>query len=310
MKRSFYLFALLFIGFSANAQNWQYLRHEFGLSIGATNFLGELGGADKIGTDFLNDFEFSMTRPVVQIHYRYTINPNFHAKIRAGWAILSGDDALTQEQYRHNRNLHFKSNIWEAALHLEWYPFGEKLGHLYRMKGAKGKGYSYLSPYVFAGVGAFKFNPKARDQNGSWTELHPLNTEGQGMPGGADEYTLFQLNVPMGIGIRYSLSKQWSLGFEISRILTFTDYVDDVSTVYYDPVAIGNANGPTAVYLADPSLHELDNIAPYNDPTFFYQSPTDPGLQRGDASDNDAYMYALLSLNYKLLYGKFNLPKF
>ena len=42
-----------------------------GYGIGAANFLGELGGANQIGTHFVKDFEFSMTRPSAAIAYRY-----------------------------------------------------------------------------------------------------------------------------------------------------------------------------------------------------------------------------------------------
>lgn len=290
---------------SANAQSWQFMRHEFGLGIGATNFLGELGGANQEGTDYLRDFEFSMTRPTVQLDYRFTFNPNLHVKLNLIWGQISGDDALTTETFRHNRNLNFKSNIWEAAIHFEYFPWGEKLGHIYRIKGAKGKKYSYFSPYVFAGIGGFKFNPKG-ELNGTWHELKPMGTEGQGLPDGAEEYSLYQICIPFGFGVKYAITKQWNIGFELSRRLTFTDYIDDVSTDYYDNTAIANANGQIAADLADPSLGEIPT---WTDGSYVYD-PTRAGMQRGDPTDNDTYMFAVLSINYKLLYGKFNLPKF
>lgn len=310
MKRTLF-FLLLVLGLNgAQAQGWQFLRQEVGIGIGATNFLGELGGANDIGTDFLKDLEFTMTRPTVQLYYRYTFNPNIHARASISWAILSGDDALTTNLHRNNRNLNFKTNLWEAQITAQWFPFGEKLGHIYRMKGAKGKKYSYFSPYLFGGVSVFKFNPKGRDANGAWHELAPLNTEGQGLPGGPADYGLIGIGIPAGIGVKFAITKQWNLGFEISRVLTFTDYIDDASTVYYDNAAIDAAYGPTAAYFADPELGIMGNVPPYDDPTFFADGPTHPGFQRGDPTDNDTYMYAVLSLNYKLLYGKFNLPKF
>jgi len=49
------------------------MRYEVYLGAGATNFLGELGGANRIGTHFVRDLEFSMTRPEFSLGIRYKI---------------------------------------------------------------------------------------------------------------------------------------------------------------------------------------------------------------------------------------------
>ena len=83
------------------------------IAFGAANFLGELGGANQIGTFFVKDMEFSCTRPSAAIAYRYRFNRLF--ALRAGFHYLqvSGNDNLTQEPFRQNRNLSFRSNIFE-----------------------------------------------------------------------------------------------------------------------------------------------------------------------------------------------------
>jgi len=58
------LLVALFIGQSIYGQydlrrsRWHLYRHQVGASIGFTGFLGELGGADAIGSDGIRDLNF------------------------------------------------------------------------------------------------------------------------------------------------------------------------------------------------------------------------------------------------------------
>jgi hypothetical protein len=87
----------------------------------------------------------------------------------------------------------------------------------------------------------------------------------------------------------------------IAHRLTFSDYIDDVSTVYYDNAKLADQPGFTteenllAAYFADPSLGyyvEDGNTVPLNS--------TGTGTQRGDSEDNDAYLFAQVTMSYKL----------
>lgn len=299
------IICLLFLSGTAFGQAWKYYRHEVRIGIGASNFLGELGGANAIGTNGVKDLEFSLTRPTGEIIYAYKLIPNLKLRSHLLFGRLKGDDALTQERYRNNRNLSFRSPIVELAVGMEFYPFKEKTTHMYRMRGAKGSNIKMMSPYFFGGVAAFWFNPKAQyPVDGKYYALYALNTEGQGLPGGPADYKRLGFCLPVGAGIKYALNKHISIGFEISGRITFTDYIDDVSTVYYDNTAILNANGAVAAYFADPSLHDPQTIA------LSGGDPTRPGLQRGDDLDNDSYLFAIFSINYRFLKGRFVLPKF
>jgi hypothetical protein len=283
-----------------NAQQWTFLRNEVYFGLGASNFLGELGGANDVGTNGLKDLEFNMTRPTITLGYRFILNP--YIGIRTGFTqgFVGGDDALTREIYRQNRNLNFKTGISELALNVEIYPFTERFEHFYHMKGASGRKNKYLSPYVTAGIGVFYFNPKGKYQ-GQWHALQPLRTEGQGLAGGPSPYKRVSICIPVGIGIKFSLNKNWSVGFEMAGRKTMTDYIDDVSGEYYDPVQLAQVNSLSPL-LADPSLGLVPNATvPNSDGT---------GAQRGDKTDNDAYMFAILSVHYRLLKYRMHLPKY
>jgi hypothetical protein len=283
--------------------HWKFQRHEVSLGLGFSNFLGELGGADEVGTDGLKDLEFTMTRPTIALGYRYKLSPYVATKVNLVWAQLSGNDNTTTEFFRNNRNLHFRSPVVELSAQFEWYPFTERSGHLYRFKGVRGQKSSNWSPYLLGGIGGIWFNPKAQYTDGNWYALRPLGTEGQ--TAGGSSYKSITAVIPMGIGVKYSLDKQWSIGFEMSGRMTFTDYLDDVSGQYFDEDLIIGANGTDgtmAAYFADPSIgNEGAGLIPQGLPA---------GQTRGDPSDNDAYMFAIFSIHYKLLKGRFNLPKF
>jgi opacity protein-like surface antigen len=300
--RSLCLFVLLLSSCASStlAQSWPFLKHEVYGGLGAANFLGELGGANQIGTNGLRDLEFSLTRPVINIGYRYKITKTFAVKLGFSQAWISGDDAKTKEPIRQNRNLNFKSPISELSLMVEYYPFTEKIDHMYRMKGVRGKRPRYFSPYLTAGIGGFYFNPKGK-LDGTWHKLQPLRTEGQGLAGGPSPYKRISICIPLGIGVKYALSKIWSIGFEMSGRKTFTDYIDDVSTVYYDPAGLATINA-LSPSLGDPSLGLIPGAT----------SPNADGssAQRGDSADKDAYLFAIFTVHYRFLKYRMHLPKF
>lgn len=273
------------------------MRHEMSVGLGTSLFLGELGGANDIGLSGIagfKDLEFKLTRPTLAAGYRFYINPMFALKVDVSYGRLNGDDALTTEQFRQNRNLYFRSPVIELAGRFEFYPLREYFGHMYRTNGVVGKKVNHWSPYLFIGAGGAWFNPKAEYQ-GSWVTLKPLMTEGV-------DYKKIMGVFPMGVGLKYGITKQFNIGLEIGLRYTTSDYVDDVSGLYIDH------SGSDAItqYLADPNLGLIET---YTDGSYTYD-PTAPGMQRGDASNKDAYVFTLITANYKFMKGKLNLPKF
>ena len=102
-----------------------------------------------------------------------------------------------------------------------------------------------------------------------------------------------QLGIPIGGGVKYSLSKHWTLGLEFSYRQLFTDYLDDVSSVYADRSIIEDGeNGDIAVQLADRST-EVD-IIPIGE----------EGKQRGDSKRKDAFLFSGISLSYSIQHYK------
>jgi hypothetical protein len=269
-------------------KNWSQNKKEFLFAFGATQFTGDLGGRDRIGKDFsMVDIDFPSTSINGLIGFRYRFHPFFTTVTTLQVGKMKGSDSLTNEVIRESRNLHFKSNVFELTQRLEFILFSnEKYGARYIIPGRKGAKNRSDRLYAFSGVGVNYFNPKALYQ-GKWVPLDPLNTEGQGMEGGARETLPFSLTIPFGIGYRVGVSRMWRIGIEASYIKTFTDYMDDVSTVYYDPGKLGSAE---AQYLSNPANNNTNWFA--------------PGQQRGD-KNKDAYYYLNLTIAKNLTYKSY-----
>jgi len=275
---------------------WRTMRKEYGVSLGASNFLGDLGGRDAIGTNFLKDWEVSMTRFAAQAYYSYYLNQSTTIKSNMVFAMVAGDDKLTREPFRSNRNLNFKSNIFEFNTSIQWLFLKERMGNKYGLRNIKhrkiGVRSNAIGMYLTAGIGFFYFNPKGNYQ-GRWLELHALHTEGQGLEGGPKQYKRFNVAIPVGIGFRKSLNRQSGIYMEFTQHYTFTDYIDDVSGSYYDNVTLSQNFGPVAAYMADPNL---GNFVNNNGESYV----TANGEQRGDNTDKDNFMMLTIGYYYKV----------
>ena len=290
------VFSLL--SFVSEAQRKVRYKYELVGGLGVSNFLGDLGGRDQIGTNGIRDLELILTRPAINFGARYHISDYMYAKGMLTFGIVRGDDKLTKEPFRNNRNLSFRSPIVEMSLQFEASFQKEQQGHRYKIKNAKGFKNIDTRFYGFVGIGAFFFNPQAKYINGVWTNLRPLGTEGQGILQGKKIYSPVNICIPFGIGARWALDRFWGIGVEIGMRKTFTDYIDDVSSVYATDT-VTDIRGPIAGYFADPSLQ----LGPY-------PYSVDDGQQRGDPTDKDAYMFITVNVYYKMAYRKKTRSKF
>lgn len=270
------------------------IKIEAGLNFGPTFFLGDLGGHRGYGSTFIKDVNLPVTKLMKGAFISVYPNEWLGFRLAAQYTFVEGQDKLintngTNELYRKFRNLDFKSNIWEAYTAVEFFP-------LMYLKQYDEEYQPRLRPYVFAGVGVFHFNPQGSltDANGNttWYYLHPLHTEGQGFAEYPDRkmYSLTQLNIPMGGGLKYLVSDKVNLGIELLYRKTFTDYIDDVSTTFIDPALFNK-------YLSAADANIALQI--YDKASSAY-TRTDPGLQRGNPKNNDAYFSFVLKMGIRL----------
>lgn len=264
---------------------WKYYRQAIIVGAGATNFLGELGGRDAIGSPFIYDLEIVATRPGIHIGYRYNLTREISLLLFGFWGRVTGADSLTKEMFRHNRNIHFRSDIWEITLNLRYQLLEESPGHRYKLRKVRGRKAFVLGLYLQAGLGIFFFEPKAQ-YKGTWYKLRLLSTEGQGIKKGTKPYKPYSVAIPLVVGFTYAFDLRNRFELEVGWRKTFTDYIDDTSTEYYDPDEIRKAKGPVAAYFSNPCICTEE----------WQKWSTMPGQQRGDPKDKDAYV--TLMINY------------
>jgi hypothetical protein len=100
-------------------------------------------------------------------------------------------------------------------------------------------------------------------------------------------YSLVNISFPFGLGFKYSVGKNICIGAEWGMRKTTTDYLDDVSTTYADPVILAAEHGAIAAILADRSLKNVG------------ENVNNTGLQRGNSATKDWYSFAVAFITVK-----------
>lgn len=291
----FCLVVLLGIFSSTEAQRWKRYRWETIYGIGMSNFLGELGGANQVGTDYMKDFDWKAIRPALMVGMRFKQTQQISHKVNLTLAYIAGNDQWTEDPIRLSRNLNFRSPLVEIGYNFEFYLKKEKRGHRFKLRGVRGLRSMGLYPYGFFGVSGFFFSPQG-NVGGSWEWLKKHSTEGQGISSTRPEYSRFQLAVPLGVGVKYAVDRRWLISIEYGMRKTFTDYIDDVSTTYFPNNIIEAERGSIAALAADPTQGAWVGAQSYQ--------------QRGDPTDNDSYLFLIIGANYKLKTTRNGRPKF
>ena len=257
------LLAVLFIFISTTKSIAQYKpNQEFGILGGTGYYIGDM-----------NSTHFNNLRVAGGITYRKNFDRRFTFKSSALYTNVYAKDKKSNEAIKENRNLKFKSDIIELSGQIEFnflpYETGNSL-------------YNW-TPFIFTGVSIFNYNPQAEGEDGQWYDLQELGTEGQGTTSfpNRKKYSLTQLSVPFGGGVKIGVSDNFNIIVEYGLRKTFTDYIDDVSTTY---VGIPSEFTNIAIELADQSI----------------DGPQLAGIARGDETNKDWYSFSGITLSFRL----------
>lgn len=271
--QKFTLFILLFSValFEAKAQSFYSYRRDrdFMVNIGSgtTNYFGEMVNPGSWGT----------LRPNILVGAEYHLSNRVAARAEFSWFQIAGDDADANDD-RKERNLNFNSNNYELNVTGAVYALPQGVRFYQRSK---------LNPYVFAGIGLLYMNPTTRDSQGNKHALQPLRTEGV-------SYSRFQPVIPFGGGVKVKLNPFFNVILEAGYRITFTDYLDDVSSTRY--VDFSLVNGPIAQELSD--RRQGEDRPPDSERT--------TTGRRGNPDKNDHYLMMNAKVQYYLPYQVFN----
>lgn len=240
--------------------------------------LGVFGGAAHYNGELTPSFITpEQLKESFGLFIRHNFNSHFALRTAFTYGHLSGADANQTKPDLVRRNLSFRSKMYELGLMVEYNLLGIDK-------------YSPVSPYLFAGVAGFYHNPQAL-YNNTWVDLQPLGTEGQGTAAYLDRqpYSLWQVSIPYGAGIKFQFAQKVTLGIEAGLRTTFTDYLDDVSTTYVDPALLAQEQDQLAVLLMD-RTREIDSDATLRP----------AGSIRGNPEVKDYYAFMGISLSFNL----------
>lgn len=220
--KSILFFIILFISGHVHGQRWKLSRYEVHFGIGSTNVYGDIGGTDSKDNLYgLKDIRISETRYSLYLATSYKIRQDMALKFNLIYGRGYSNDLNSKNE---GRGYSFNTSIFEPSLEYEYYFLkeerrlrGENLFNRRRMV----NNYSVLGAYVFTGIGGALFWPRV-------TVNSNYNPAKETISG----YSKFTPVIPIGIGLKYSIDKSWSVGFEFGKRFAFTDYLDGISTIY------------------------------------------------------------------------------
>jgi hypothetical protein len=271
MKKGVFLAFLIFFSCQLHSQ----FLWDAGVKIGGSNYLGDIGGGAGTRRNFLPDMKLGETKLSAGAFVRYAWFENVSVMLSYNYGRIAGDDKLSSNPGRHDRNLSFRNDIHELALQGEVYFYtNEDIGHSYTFRNT-------FRAYAGLGVAGFYHNPEAYYQ-GTWYALRPLKTEGEAKP-----YAKYCVAIPASIGCFFTFNKHYRIGWDFCLRTTFTDYLDDVSGRYPPSNKLGS---PLAVALSN-RTGEL-NLSPAEAANYL------PGNKRGDPSHTDSYLFTTFNFSY------------
>lgn len=237
------------------------------------------GGVSNYSGDLQEKaFTLNQSHGAFGLGVSYEVMPKLLVRGEFKFGKLSGDDKFSSKPLNRQRNLNFHSRIYDLSALVDYSLFDLQVRR--------------ATPYAFAGLALFGYNPYTFDSTGTKYFLRDLSTEGQGLLEYPDrkKYGLVQVSIPFGVGVRVRITDNAYLGYEIGLRKTFTDYIDDVSKTYVDEALLASNRGFKAVELAFRSNELKDTNLPY---------PSDLTI-RGGSKYKDWYYFSGITLSIGL----------
>ncbi|HMT34987.1 MAG: hypothetical protein IPL09_12705 [Bacteroidetes bacterium] len=257
------LLILLLLPMVAGAQK----HHEVGIFGGTSSYYGDL--QQKL-------FPKEGYRAAGGLTYKYFMHPNVGMRFGVTYASLYGADSTSESPSIKNRNLNFQTNLFEVNGGLEVNMLPVDFDEF------------KFSPYLFAGLAIFYYNPYTIGPADEKVYLRPLSTEGQGLRQYPDRkiYSLVNVGIPLGAGMKVMIGNTVLISTEIGFRYTATDYLDDVSKTYVNMDTLFRYKGKQSVDLS----YRTDEL-----PNWDENYPNDKFV-RGDNMKKDWYWFAGINI--------------
>lgn len=177
------LFASLMVNF-ANAQI-----HEIGGFVGGSNYIGDIGSTKYVAP---NKLAFGVL-------YKWNKSPRHSWRFSYMQSTIQGNDAMSDNSVRNQRDLTFENTIKEFSAGLEFNFLDFNLH----------SGETKITPYIYSGATYF-----------AYSENFYLGKKVKA------DYENGQFAIPIIIGLKSNVLQNWILGAEIGARYTLTDNLD------------------------------------------------------------------------------------
>ena len=147
--------------------------------------------------DLVSGYKLATAKPAGSAHLRLNFSEIVSNRFTLLVGGVRGDDSQPVDVLGENRNHSFNTNLVEISSVFE-YNF---------LDFQNPENPQRWSPYVFAGVGIFRVDNESA----------------------SEDFSRNQLAIPMGVGFKYRVGKQFMLEFETGGRKTFFDELDGIS---------------------------------------------------------------------------------
>ncbi len=271
-----YIVYILFIAFCFNTKGYSQYNFDLGFSVGGSSFLGDIGGKSVTSKNFLGDLMIKQSNISAGGFLRFKVNKKWAYNASLQYTRLTGDDAYVMSGPRYWRNLRFINNIVELGNRAEF------TVHQINDLGGTGRYNTSLNLFIHAGLSFFYHSPRGSKNGYTWVNLKPLRTEGY-------SYSNIQFAFPFGAGAVITHNRYTRFGLVVNYRQTFTDYLDDVSTIFLDPSNLSS----DAAELANQYIGPVEESGNFT-----------AGQKRGNSSNKDVFL--TLNITYSKYFIKNN----
>ncbi|WP_231962733.1 DUF6089 family protein [Polaribacter sp. KT25b] len=164
--------------------------YEAGITIGGSNYVGDIGRTDYIYPNKIAGAAF----------FKYNWNPRIALRATYSYLPIEANDIDADTDFKRDRNLDFKNTINELAVGLEYNFYEYDLS-------TPGKTWT---PYILLELAAFNYNYVVSEPQPNQYEFDSKNS----------------ISVPFGIGFKSKISGSFAFALEAKFRYTFEDDLD------------------------------------------------------------------------------------
>lgn len=212
-----FLVVTLFTIPQTNAQFWKMRKLEWSAGLGTTQFFGDIGGFSP-GKNLLGlkDFSFRQTRFNINMNIRYRLRDDISGRMNLTYGGYHSTDTRGSNE---KRAFEATTKFFEHDLIGEFYFIRNKGENSFLVQ--KGRMpfrsiFSMVDCYALTGFGLLSYNVTPNDV------LSTMIVESKGL----------SPVIPIGVGVNFNYSPDFSFGAELAARYTFTDYLDGYTSQY------------------------------------------------------------------------------